>query len=229
MLIQSQMPQQHRTTEHQGRRVRLVLPLDIETHVPTPGFKDSHVAAHVAAGDDARPAHESSADVGEDAPVEIGHDHDVELLWFGHTLHRRIIHNHVVGLQGGEVSRDRIERVAKQSVSELHDVGLVNTSDFVAVIGEGEGEGELGDALAFRARDDLERLHHAADGLVFETRVLAFGVLTDDAEVDVPVAGLVAGNVLDEDDRGIDVEFLPHGDVEGYVAGAADGCVENAF
>lgn len=44
---------------------------------------------------------------------------------------------------------------------------------------------------------------------MLETGVFAFGILADDAEIDVLVTGLVAGYVLDEDDGGIDVEFLP--------------------
>ena len=39
--------------------------------------------------------------------------------------------------------------------------------------------------------------------------------------------GLVAGDVLDEHDGGVDVEFLPHGDVEGGVSGAGDGGVKD--
>lgn len=36
------------------------------------------------------------------------------------------------------------------------------------------------------------------------------------------MARLVSGDVLDKDDRGVDVEFLTEGDVEGLVAGALD-------
>ena len=96
------------------------------------------------------------------------------------------------------------------------------------VVGQGEGEGELGDPLRLGARDDLEGLDHAADRLVLEPRVLALGVLTDDAEIDVAVAGLVAGDVLDQDDGGVDVEFLTEGDVEGLVPGTLNGGVEDS-
>jgi hypothetical protein len=31
-----------------------------------------------------------------DVAVEIGHDHDVKLLWSGDQLHRRVVHDHLV-------------------------------------------------------------------------------------------------------------------------------------
>jgi len=49
---------------------------------------------------------------------------------------------------------------------------------------------------------------------VLETTVFTFCVLTDDAEVNVLVSCLVAGNVLQEDNVGVDIEFLTKGDVE---------------
>lgn len=86
--------------------------------------------------------------------------------------------------------------------------------DLLAIVGKRKGESELGDALRLRAGDDLERLDDAANRLVLETRVLALGVLTNDADVDVLVARLVAGDVLEEDDGGVDVELLAESDVE---------------
>ncbi|GJC99132.1 hypothetical protein ColKHC_07958 [Colletotrichum higginsianum] len=93
----------------------------------------------------------------------------------------------------------------------------------------GEVEGELCDALRLGAGDDLEGLDDAGDGLVLEARVLALGVLTDDGEVDALVAGLVAGDVLDEGDGSVDVELLAHGNVEGLVARALDGGVQDTL
>lgn len=43
------------------------------------------------------------------------------------------------------------------------------------------------------------------------------------------MAGFVAGDVLDQDDGGVDVEFLSEGDVEGDVAAAGDGSVKDTF
>lgn len=223
------MSQHHSAREQHGSWVSLVLALDIKTDVTASGLEDSDITAHVATWDDTGATDEGSADVGQNASVKVGHDHDVELLWAGHALHGGVVDNHVAGLKGRELLGDGVEGVAEETVGQLHDVGLVDAGHLLAVVGQGEAEGELGDALGLGAGDDLERLDDAGDGLVLKAGVLALGVLTDDGEVDVLVAGLVAGDVLDQDDRGVDVELLTEGDVEGLVAGAVDGGVEDAL
>lgn len=64
---------------------------------------------------------------------------------------------------------------------------------------------------------------------MFETTVLAFRVLADDAQVDVVVSGLVAWDILDKHDGGVDVEFLAQRDIEGLVTAAFDWCVEDSL
>ena len=229
MVIETEVSQHHSGGKDQRRRIGLVLALDIETDVTAPRLENSRVAAHVASRDNSRSANETSANVGQNASVQVGHHQDVELLWPGHTLHRRVVDNHVVVLDGRVVLGDLLARVAEQAVGQLHDVGLVDASDLLPVVGQGEGKGELGDALRLCARDDLERLDDAIHRLVLQPRVLALGVLTDDAQVDVLVARVVAGDVLDEADGGVDVELLAEGDVERLVAGACDGRVQDAL
>jgi hypothetical protein len=229
VVIKTNVTQHHGGGQDQSSGVGLVLALDVETDVTASRLEDGDVAAHVASGDDSRSSDKASSNVGEDTSVQVRHDHDVELLRPRNTLHGGVVDNHVVGLQGGVVLADALDGVAEQTVGKLHDVGLVDAGNLLAVVGERKGEGELGDALRLLAGDDLERLDDAADRLVLETRVLALGVLTDDAEVDVLVARLVAGDVLEEDNGGVDVELLAEGDVEGAVAGALDGRVEDTL
>jgi hypothetical protein len=122
-----------------------------------------------------------------------------------------------------------VEGAAEKTIGKLHDVGLVDASNLGSTVGEGEREGELGDTLRLGAGDDLEGLDDTLDALVLETRVLTLGVLSDDAQVDVLVAGLVAGDVLDQADGSIDVKLLSHCDVEALVAGSADGGVKDTL
>jgi len=68
-----------------------------------------------------------------------------------------------------------------------------------------------------RAGDDLKGFDNAADGLMLKAGVLSLGVLSDDAQVDVGVPCLVARDVFDKYNRGVDVEFLSKRDVEGLV------------
>lgn len=193
------------------------------------GLKNSDVTAHVAAGHNTGATNQRSANVGQDTTVQVGHDHDVELLGLGDALHGGVIDNHIVGLDGRVLLGGLVEGRAEETVGQLHDVGLVDTGDLLAVVGQSEAEGELGNTLRLGAGDDLERFDDTLDTLVLQTRVFTLSVLTDDAHVDTLVAGLVAGDVLDQRDGGVDVELLSHGDVEGLVARSLEGSVQDTL
>ena len=229
VVIKAEVAQQHGAAEEKGGRVGLVLALDVETDVTAAGLENSDVTAHVAAGDDTGATDKRGGDVGQNATVQVGHDHDIELLGPADALHRGVVDNHVVALELGVVLGQAVEGAAEETVGQLHDVGLVDASNLLAVVGQGEAEGELGDALRLGARDDLERLDDAGHALVLEATVLALGVLTDNAQIDVLVARLEAGDVLDEGDGGIDVELLAQGHVEAGMTRPFDGGVQNAL
>lgn len=199
MVVKTNVSQEHAAGKNEGGGVGLVLALDVETDVSASRLEDGDVTAHVATGYDTGTTDETGTDVGKDTSVKVGHDEHVELLRAADALHGGVVDNHVVGLDAGVVLTDTLDGVAEQTVGKLHDVGLVDTGNLLPVVCESEREGELGNALGLCASDDLERLNDTLDRLVLEARVFTLGVLTDDAEVDVLVAGLVAGDVLDED------------------------------
>lgn len=229
MGVKTKVTQKHRTGQDHGTGVGLVLALDVETDVTATGLEDGDVTTHVATGNKTGSTNESGTDVGQDTSVKVGHDHNVELLRAGDGLHGGVVDNHVVDLEGGVVLSDLVECAAEETIGQLHDVGLVDTGDLLAVVGQGEAEGELGDALRLGAGDDLQGLDDTGNGLVLETGVLTLGVLTDDAKVDVLVAGVVTGDVLDQGDGGVNVQLLTESDVEGLVAGALDGSVKDTL
>ena len=229
VVVEAEVAEEHAARQNQSSRVGLVLTLDVETDVTAARLENGNLTAHVAAGDDARATDESGTNVGQNTTVQVRHDHNVKLLRAGDSLHGGIVDNHVIDLEGGVLLGDVVEGVAEETISQLHDVGLVDAGNLGAAVGEGKGKGEAGNALRLGAGDNLERLDDAGDALVLEARVLALGVLTDDAQVDVLVAGIVAGNVLDEGDAGVNVKLLAHGDVEALVAGAADGRVQDTL
>lgn len=229
VVVKTQMPQHHATRENERSGVGLVLALDVQTDVTAARLEDGDLATHVAARYDTGATDETGADVGEDTTVQVGHDHDVELLGTADTLHACVVHNHVVGLNGGVFLADLLDSVAEETVGKLHDVGLVDASDLAPVVGQSKGESKLGDALTLRAGDNFQRLNDAVDGLVLKARVFTLGVLTDDAQVDVLVTGLVAGDVLDEHNASVDIELLSQGDVERLMARALHGSVEDTL
>ena len=91
-------------------------------------------------------------------------------------------------------------------------------SAYLAVVLDREVEGEARNTLCLGARRDLQALYDARITLVFQTRVFAFRVLTDDREVDIVVARGDTGKGLAKNDRGVDVELLTHGDIPRDVA-----------
>ena len=229
VVVKTNVAQHHGGGQDQGSGVSLVLALDVETDVTAARLENGDVTAHVASRNDTGATDKAGTDVGQDTSVQVGHHHNIELLWPGDALHGGVVDNHVVGLESGVVLGDLVEGAAEKTIGKLHDVGLVDASNLGSTVGEGEREGELGDTLRLGAGDDLEGLNDTLDALVLETRVLTLGVLSDDAQVDVLVAGLVAGDVLDQADGSIDVKLLSHGDVETLVAGSADGGVKDTL
>ena len=158
MVIEAEMSQHHAAGEQKSGWVGLVFALDVETYVSAPGLEDGDFAAHIAAWYDACTANEAGTDVGEDAAVEVGHDHHVELLGSAHALHACVVDDHVVRFDCGIFFADPLDSVAEETVGELHDVGFVDAGDLSSVVGECKGECKFRNALGLRARDDLERL-----------------------------------------------------------------------
>lgn len=223
------MTEKHRTGQDHGTGVSLVLALDVQTNVTAPRLENSSVATHVAAGNQTGATDKSGADVGENATVQVRHDHHVELLGPGDGLHGCVVDNHVVNLQSRVVLGGLMESVTEETVGKLHDIGLVDASNLLPVVGEGKAESKLGNTLRLGAGDNLQRLDHSLHRLVLEAGVLSLGVLTDNAKVDIFVARFVAGDVLDQHNRGIDIKLLTQGNVERLVARTLNGSEEDTL
>ena len=81
MVIETNVTEHHGSGQDQSGGVGLVLALDVKTDVTASRLENGDVAAHVATGDDTRATDKTGTDVGQDTSVQVGHDHDVELLW----------------------------------------------------------------------------------------------------------------------------------------------------
>lgn len=75
----------------------------------------------------------------------------------------------------------------------------MDTGDLLAVVGQSEAESEFRNSLGLGAGDNFERFDDTWNRLMFQSRVFSLGVLTDNAKINILMAGLVSGNVLDED------------------------------
>lgn len=220
MVIQTQVAQKHGAREDHGSGVSLVLALDIEADMATTRLKHGNIAAHVAARNQAGSADKSGTNVGKDATVKVRHHHHVELLGSRDSLHGRIVDDHIINFQSGVGLSNLVESAAEQTVGQFHDVGLVDTGDLLSVVRKGKSKGELGNTFRLGTGDDLKRLDNTLHRLVFKTRIFSLGVFTNDAEIDIFMACLVARDVLYEDDGRKDVELLAQSNVERLMAGA---------
>lgn len=64
---------------------------------------------------------------------------------------------------------------------------------------------------------------------MLKTRVLSFGVLTDDSKVDVGVTRGEARKGLAKNHRRVNVELLTHGDVPRYMPSLGDRGEQNTY
>lgn len=229
VVIETKVTKQHGTGKDHGTGVGLVLTLDVQANVTATRLENSGVTAHVAARNQTGTTDKSGSDVGQNATVQVRHDHNVELLGPGDSLHGCVVDNHVVDLQSRVVLGGLVEGVAEETIGQLHDVGLVDAGNLLTVVGESKAESELGNALGLSTGDNLQRLDHTLHRLVLKTRVLSLCVFTDNAKVDVLVAGLIAGDVLDQHDRRVDVKLLTQSNVERLVTGALNGGEKNTL
>ena len=142
VLVETEVSEHEDTGEKHGSGVGLVHALDVETDVTATGLEEGNVVTHVTAGNDTGTTNEGSTDVGEDGAVEVRSNENVELLGPANALHGSVVDNHVVDLEARVALRDVVESAAEETVGELHDVGLVDASNLLALVGLGKVKGE---------------------------------------------------------------------------------------
>lgn len=225
VVVETEVTEHHRGTEDHGRWVGLVRAHNVHSGVTAAGLVEGVLAADVGTRNDAWATDQRGANVGHNVTVQVGRHHDVKLVRAADQLHRRIVDDHVIGLDAGALVLlgDATERVEEQTITELHNVGLVDAGDLLAVVLEGEVERETGDALGLVARHDLERLDNAGRGAVLEATVLTLSVFTDDRKVNVRVARLQTLERATEHHRGKNIKLLTHRDIPAVVRASTRG------
>lgn len=229
VLIEAKVTQKHRGRKNHSGRVGLVATLNVKTNVSAAGLEDSVLTANVDTRNQTGATDKGSTNVTKNSTVKVGGDKNVKLLRPRDGLHRSVIDNHVGVLNLRVVLTDLFNSGTEKTVSQLHNVGLVNGSDLLTVVLQSKVIGKASNALRLVLGDDLEGLNNTGDGLVFQTRVLTLCVLTDEGHVNAINASLNTGNVLDENQRGVDVELTTESNVEGSVTRLLDRSVKNTL
>ncbi len=226
MVVQTHMLQHHHATKQESRRVRKSLPRDIGRGTMH-GLEDRAFVADVARGRQTKTADQTGAHVGQDVAVQIRHDEHLVVVGrgIGDDLQTSVVQQLGIELDVGKVLADLPRDGQEQAVGHLHDGRFVHRPHFSLADVLGVLEGEAQDAFRGRSRDQFDALHDAVDDDVLNARVLAFGVLADQGDVDVVVGGFVAGDGFAGAHVGEEVECSAEGEIEGDVTFAYRGLV----
>src|ERR1019366_1356571 len=185
-------------------------------------FKDGALMAEIRAGDQAKSADQSSAQVGKNVAVEILHQQNIVLVGVHHQLHAGVVDDVLAVGDLGILLGDGSRAAQKQSIGHLHDVGFVDGMDLLAIVLTRILEGETRDASASLLRHDLQALHHSRDDFVFDARVKPFGVFADYDQIDPWVVRGNMRQVMNRPEVREEFEAPPELDVDAREA-PADG------
>ncbi len=178
----------------------------------------------LAPGRDAEPADQPGRQVADDVAVQVRQDEDVVQLRLLDELHAHVVDDAV--LEGDTtlvVRRDRPTALEEEPVGQFHDVGLVDRGDRVTVVRDGVVEREARDPLRGGPGDDLDALGGITADHVLDAGVEVLGVLADDDEIDVLVAGVEALHGARGSQVGVQVERLAEGHVDAAEPGTDGG------
>jgi hypothetical protein len=193
-------------------------------------LEDGAVVTNVAGGGKTETTDETSAHVGQNVSVQVGHDEDLVVVGdrVGDHLQAGVVEQLGVKLNVGELLGDLAGGAEEETIGHLHDGGLVHSAHLLPANVAGVLEGVSQHALRGLAGDELDALDNAINHNVLDTGVFSLRVLTDQDSVDVVVGCLVAGDGSAGTDVGEEVEGTAESKVERDVA-LADGSRKRAL
>src|SRR5690242_16254244 len=195
---------------------------------PVDGFKNGAVVAEVGAGHQAEAAHKSGAKIGDDVAVEIFEQQHVVLIGVHDQLHAGVVDDVLAVRDLGIFLGDVAGAAQEEAIGKLHDVGLVDGVNLLALVLAGVFEGETGNAGRSFLGDDLEALNHAGHDFMLNAGVKALGIFANDNEVHVGIAGGNVGKVANGAEVGEQLESLAQFHVNAGKS-APDGGGDRAF
>lgn len=218
VVVETHVLQHHDGREEQSSGVGKTLASNVGGGT-VDGFEDGALVTDVTGGGQTKTTDQTSAHVGQNVTVQVGHDKDLVVVGsgVGDDLQARVVQQLSVELDIGEVLRNVTGGVQEQTVGHLHDGGLVHDADLLLVDRLGVLEGEAQNALGGLLGDELDALDNTIDNDVLNTGVFTLGVLTDQDSVDTVVGGFVAGNGAARTDIGEKVESTAQSKVKGDV------------
>jgi hypothetical protein len=179
-------------------------------------FEHRRLIAEIRSRHHAQPADHPRAQIAYHIPVEILHEQHIDPARILHQLHAAGVDDQLVVFDVRIFLLEYLARaIEEQAVRHLHDVGLMKDGDFLAMPAGGVAEGEAGDAHARIFGGDLDAGDDAGDDFVFDAAIEAFGIFTNDDQIDVVEARLDAGEISHRPDGGIQVQLLAKLHIDG--------------
>lgn len=213
--VESHVAQHHDGAEEEGGRVGEGLAGNVGSGT-VDSLEDGALVTNVTRGRETQTTDQTSAHIGQNVTVQVGHDQDLVVVGerVGDHLQAGVVEELGVELNVGEVLGDITGDVEEETVGEFHDGGLVDDADLLEANGLGVLEGEAENALTGLAGDELDALDDTVDDDVLNARVFALSVLTDENSVDTFVWGLEAGDGAARSEVGKEVEGTTESQVE---------------
>ena len=183
-----QVPQHHDGGKKYGSGVGDILSAQVHADVARSLLKECAACSERGAGRNARAAHKTGHSIAYERAVEIGCNHNVELLRLTRELHHTIINDNFLVLDVRPGLGDVCTRLEENAVGLLHDVRFMHCRDLSTVVHVRVLEGISSNATCRVTRHDFERLGYAWRNLVLHAGVFAFRILAnyDDVDAGVP-------------------------------------------
>jgi hypothetical protein len=195
VLVKTHVLQHHDRTQQESGRVGKTFAGDIRSGA-VDSLEDGALVSDVSGGGKTETTDETSAHIGENVTVKVGHDEDLVVVWgrVGDHLQAGIVKKLGVEFNVGEFLSNVAGSVQEKTIGHLHDGGLVHDTDLLLARGLSMLESEAQDTLGSFASDELNTLDNTINNNVLNAGVFTLGVLTDQHSVDVVIWGLVSSN-----------------------------------
>src|SRR5581483_1567233 len=191
-------------------------------------FENGAFIANIGARHQSKTPDKSGTEIGDDIAIEIFQQQHVVLVRVHDQLHAGIVDD-VFSVRNLGVFLGYVARAAQeQAVRELHDVGLVDGVNLLALVFTRVFESETRYARGRLLGNNLEAFDHTGHDLMLDSGIQTFGVLADDDQVDIGITRRDMRKVADGTEVRVKLKALAEFDIDAGES-ATDGSGHGPF
>lgn len=215
VLVKTHVLQHHNTAEQESGGVSKSLAGDIRSRT-VDSFEDRALVSNVSGGGKTETTDETSAHIGQNVTVKVGHDKDLVVVWgrVGDHLQAGVVKKLGIEFNVGEFLSNVTGSVQEETVGHLHDGSLVNDANLLLARRLSMLESKAQDTLRSFPSDKLNTLDNTVNNNVLNSGVFTLRVLTDQHSVDIVIWGLVSSNRAAWSQVGEEVESTAESQVQ---------------